>query len=199
MHFRSMERWTALWALGAALLVAGAVLLFVPVVPDGPHHVSVPAPPESTPGSYFLVENISTYSITGSVLVSVSWSSDTPLELNYAICSTHKYNLTRLEEGYTDVTGCQPLFFTIGNLATKGGSLSVSVSSGGAIVVAFNDWFADTPNANLTYTVWTGLTLASPVLFGAGIVSVGLGVVNFQKALKSRPSDQERPERIPPA
>ena len=61
-----MYRWTLLWALGAVLLVAGGALLFVPVVPDEPYSVSVPAAPSGAHGSFFLVENITGYSVTGS-------------------------------------------------------------------------------------------------------------------------------------
>lgn len=179
-----MERWTGLWALGAALLVAAGVFLFVPVVPDGPHTITpavlVSRPPHDV---YFLVENLSDYSITGTVPVSISWTSSAALYMVWAICSNHRYNLTLLEAGSNNVAGCQPWDYGPASGATIW-TFSDNVPNGGAIVVAFDLTQLGPHSVNLTYTIWTGLTLASPVLFGAGVVSIALGVFLFMRALK---------------
>lgn len=154
----------------------------VPVVPDGPHAVTAPAMVNGHPVGYFLVENISGYSISGMVPVSVSWSSGVALYMSAAICSNHDYNLTRLE-AFGSVSGCGSWYSGPASGATSWTD-SESVPNGGSIVMVFSTVQFGPHTMNITYTVWTGLSLASTALFAAGLVSVGLGVFMFMRALK---------------
>jgi len=185
-----MERWTGLWALGAVLLVAGGVFLFVPVVPDGPHAVTAPAIVNGQPVGYFLVENISGYSISGSIPVSVSWSSDVTLYQSWLICSNHDYDRVPQEAFSRNVSDCRS---GGGDPASGATSWTVAgnVPNGGSIIVAFGTVQFGPHAMNITYTVWTGLTLASTALFAAGLVSIGLGVFIFMRATRSETSESK--------
>lgn len=150
--------------LGLALILSGVIVIFVPVVRQGSGSRTLVYPPGDR--YYILTENISGFSITGTIPVTIQWSTNGSVDVVAAACVRYCSNESQLPPGST----------VYQNLLTSG-SFSLNVTNGGSIFVA---WFQQTdhpPTTALTYTVWTGLTAAPPVLLGLGAAVVVLGVV----------------------
>jgi len=113
-----------------------------------------------------LTENISGFSITGSIPVSIPWTSAGEMDVVAAACAHYCSNLSRL-----------PLSSTIYQELLSTGSVSLNVPNGGSIFVAWYLQMDYLHSITLTFTVWTGLTPAPPVLLGLGGPVVVLGAL----------------------
>jgi len=169
--------WSLVWiAVGAVVLIVGAALLYVPVVPQyrSTETVSLQSPDR---GWYFLLENVSGYSITGVVPVLVSFTSSDIVDVEYATCTDVCHNFTQLQQGQR-VAGT----YQIGILTlVTGGSISLNQPNGGSIWVAWGQQESSVSSVNITYSVTTGLTLAGPVLLAAGSAVLLCGVILLLK------------------
>jgi hypothetical protein len=205
-----MKRWIVLWALGAVLLVVGGVLWFVPVVPDGPHTVTPPVL-ETSQRWYWVEDNVTGFSVTGTVPFSLEWSSSAELYLDYAICPSPQSDFTDFFNSSFRIHGCSEFYGLQGSSSEyPGGALSAGVPSGGSVVLA---WALETygpHNVSITYTFWTGLTVAGLALLILGPISIGLGVIALMRARRrqaeewtssptraSAPSSPPSPEKPP--
>ena len=148
--------------LGIVLLMAGAVLLFVPVVPQGSHNETI-ALDSANGGWYQLTENISGFSITGGIPVSVSWTSSGEVYLDAAGCSHYCDNVSQVAN-YMQVEG------------GLSGSISLTQPNGGSIFLAWAQQTDPPTSVNFTYSITTGLTVVGPALLIAGSISLILGV-----------------------
>jgi uncharacterized membrane protein len=158
--------------VGIVLLVLGAVLLFVPLVPQSSQTVSSDS---AVPGEVF---SVSGFSLTGSIPVTISWTSDSPVIVAAATCSGNceSSNVSSVS-GVTTQTGTSG---TINLNQPDGGEVGffvVSESPGG--------------HANATFNVKTALTSVGSILLIVGILVLILGVV-----LRSGPKNP--PASAPP-
>jgi len=177
-----MYPWERLWALGAVLLIAGGVLLFVPAAPDGPHTVTPPVL-ETQQRWYWVEDNVTGFTVTGTVPLTVEWSSSAVLYLDYAICPRPQSNLSGFFNGGYTIAGCSE------NYGLQGSSSdlpSTSVPAGGSVILGWALTQFGPQNVSITYTLWTGLTIAGPVLLTLGPVSVGLGVFVLKRFQRRR-------------
>lgn len=165
-----MERWTKLWVLAIALLSIGALLLFVPTIPNGTHTVT---PAGLASGHWYFYEvNVTAFSVTGSVPFTLYWGSSTQLYLDYAICPTPLSNFTGFFDGSSSQDGCAlsyGLESAPPNPATSNPGLSLSVPPGGSVVLAWGMIQAGPTPISITYTAWTGVTWVSPILLVGGV------------------------------
>ncbi len=181
-----MNRWTGLWAglwaLGAVLLIVGAVLLFVPVVSSGPHTVT---PPDLATQDrwYFVEDNVTGFTVTGNVPLTLDWSASAMLYLDYAICSHPQSNFSDFFRGNFSTADCNEVYGVQGS-STQ--SNSWSVPAGGSVVLAWGLFTYGPHNISITYTFWAGLTIAGPVLLTLGAVSIGLGVITLMWARRPK-------------
>jgi len=164
----------AVWVvLGVVLLVAGAVLLFVPVVPQGSHTETI-AIDSANRGWYQLTENISGVSVTGGIPVSVSWTSSGEVYVDAAGCSHYCDNVSQVAN-YMQVE------------AGLSGSISLTQPNGGSIFLAWAQQSEPPTSINFTYSITTGLTVVGPVLLIAGSISLILGIAMRSKDEILRP------------
>jgi hypothetical protein len=143
--------------------VSGAILFFVPVVPQASHTRTLEFPPGDS--DYFLKENISGFSLTGTIPVIISWSSNGSIDVVASACPHYCSNQSQL-----------PSNSIVYESLVTSGSVYLSVPNGGAIFVAWYQQTDQPPSTALTYTVWTGLTPAGPILLISGSAVVVLGV-----------------------
>jgi hypothetical protein len=189
-----MNRWTGLWAglwaLGAVLLIVGAVLLFVPVVSSGPHTVT---PPDLATQDrwYFVEDNVTGFTVTGNVPLTLDWNASAMLYLDYAICSHPQSNFSDFFRGNFSTADCNEVYGVQGS-STQ--SNSWSVPAGGSVVLAWGLFTYGPHNISITYTFWTGLTIAGPVLLILGLIAIGLGVVTFIMSGKPESSESKPTE-----
>lgn len=150
--------------LGIVLIVIGAVLLFVPVAGQGSQKVDSGS---STP---FEVISVSGFSITGSIPVSISWTSDGPAEVVAAACTAS----CDTSGGVSALTGVVLQTGTSGSFTINqpnGGELAYGVvSTGGGSSV------------NATFTLTTALTTVGSALLIVGIVVLIIGAVLRSKS-----------------
>lgn len=144
--------------VGVILLIIGAVLLFVPVVPQGNETVSTAS---STPYAVFSVGG---FSLTGSIPVSISWtsSSGAAVEVVSAACSSCSTSNATSISGITIQNG-------------SSGSFSLSQPDGGSVLVgAIGSSGSPT---NVTFKITTALTTVGSILVIVGIIVLILGAV----------------------
>jgi len=170
-----MYRWTALWALGAVLLIVGVISLFVPAIPQQSNS-AVLDPRTVTPSQrwYFVEDNVSGYSITGEIPVLVSWNAGADLYLDYSVCASPPSGAASAFYSDEVPPGCNPWVY-----GPHGENYSVSVNqpNGGSILLAWATVSWGPSNVSMSYTIWTPLPFAGPVLLTAGSISIGLGVI----------------------
>jgi hypothetical protein len=154
--------------------LAGVILLFVPSIPQGSQTKTLDV--GAGQGEYLLVENISGFSIIGSVPVFISWTSTGPMDVVAAACPHFCSNESQIDD----------LSSTVFQNLVSAGSISLSPPNGGAIFVGWFQEITNPPSISLTFTVWNYLPLAPPLLLGSGSALVALAVIY-------------RPPYVPPA
>ncbi len=153
--------------LGIVLLVVGAGLLFIPIVPQGGHTETV-AFLSADRGWYQLSENVSGFSITGVVPVSVSWTSSALVDVDAATCSGYCDNVDQVASVMQVEVGTQ-------------GSLYLNQPNGGSIFLAWAQQTFAPASVNITFSIWTDLTIAGPLVLISGSIFLILGVVRGSK------------------
>jgi uncharacterized membrane protein len=165
--------------VGVILLILGAVLLFVPLVPQSNQTVDTSS---SLP---FIAFQVGGYSVTGSIPVAVSWSSPTSVEVVAATCSGTCMNSNASASGITIQSGTSGSFtLNQPNGGTVGiGVLAPSGSSGS--------------NTTVTFKIATALSTVGTLLLVVGILLLIVGVV--VKSKKSAAAASPPALATPPA
>lgn len=148
---------------GIVLVIVGAVLLFVPVVAQGSHTLD-----QSSANSFYLF-SVSGFSITGSIPVSISWSSPSTVVMIAAACSAT-----------CDTGNLAGLSLATGTGTS--GTLTVNQPNGGEVVVGFEPTSGGSSNATATVNVTTALTTVGSILLIVGILILIVGVVLRSKS-----------------
>lgn len=159
--------------LGIALILSGAILIFVPVVPQASHAEILKFPPGNY--DYFLRENISGFSVTGFIPVDIPWNSNGSMDVVAAACVHYCSNQSQLPSSsivYETLVNASAVFLWVPN--------------GGSIFVAWYQQTDHPPSSSLSYTVWTGLTPAGPILLVSGSAGVVLGI-SFRRVDAAKP------------
>lgn len=155
----------AIVVVGIVLAVIGAVLLFVPVVPQANQTVQSGS---STP---YVLFSVTGFSITGSIPVSMSWSSPTSVTILAAACSAHcSANVSQIS-GITSQTGTS-------------GSFTLSQPDGGEVIFGVLSFNTSGSAPTVTLKTSTALTTVGSILLIVGIIVLILGVVVKSKKAK---------------
>lgn len=138
--------------VGVVLLVVGAALLFVPLIPQASQTVTYQKTSYSA--------NLTGYSLTGSVAGSLAWNSNRTIEFLFVTCPT---------------STCSSGAFTLQDQNGTSGTFSFSVPSGGQIVAGI---LSGPPGSSATVKLTlTEPTYGSVLLVGGVLVLVvGLGL-----------------------
>lgn len=149
-------RWT-LVMVGLVLIVIGGVLLFVPVVPQNDQKESV----QFLTGAAY-VENVSGYSITSSIPVAVSWSSNssTKVLVGAGTCSS----------SCSDRRIPGPVTWE----NATGGSFTLNPPNGGGIELVVLGWYGP---STVTFKITSALGTAPTALIVVGAALLVLGFV----------------------
>jgi hypothetical protein len=185
--------WSLVWvALGVVILIVGVAFLYVPVVPQfsSTQTVSLQSPNR---GWYFLLENVSGYSITGVIPVLVSFTSSDLVDVEYATCTDVCHNFTQLQQGQRVAGTYQLGILTL----VTGASISLNQPNGGSIWVAWGQQTTPPTSVNITYSVTTGLTVAGPLLLTAGLAVLVSGIVLLIKQTTLTPRDPDYDRKNP--
>lgn len=150
---------------GVVVIVIGAVLLFVPVVNQGTQTVTVTAPE---------VFQVSGFSITGGIPVSISWTSSVSVEVLAAACSSS------CNTG--SINSLSGLVLQSGT----SGSFTLNQPNGGEVVLGVVTTGGTSGSA--TFTIKTALTTVGSILLILGIIILIVGAV-----LRSRPKATAMP------
>lgn len=170
--------------VGVVLLVIGAVLLFVPLAPQPAQKLDQ----SSTTAPYAFT--VSGFSITGSMPVSVSWTSNTSVLLVAVSCSGScaSANVSTLS-GAVIQTGTS-------------GSFTLSVPDGGTVEIAVGS-VTGSPSST-TVNVTTAETTIGSILLIVGILLLIVGLVLRRKSSKpmaaasAMPAQDSQPPMAPP-
>lgn len=146
---------------GLVILVIGAVLMFVPLVPQASQTTTGSAP--------FAVLSVSGFSITGSIPVAISWSAPTTVIVAAAACSHCSSNVSTVS-GVILQTGTS-------------GSFTLDQPNGGEIAFAAVNSTGG-PSPTVTYKITTALSTVGSVLLIVGIIVLIIGVVLKSKKAK---------------
>ena len=150
--------------VGIVLIVIGAVLLFVPVAGQGSQTVNSGS---STP---FEVISVSGFSITGSIPVSISWTSTGPAEVVAASCTAS-----------CDTSGGVSALAGVVIQSGTSGSFTIGQPNGGEVVYGVIST-GGSSSVNATFSVTTALTTVGSVLLIVGIVILIIGAVLRSKS-----------------
>lgn len=168
--------------VGVVLLVIGAVLLFVPLTPQ-------PAQTLSSSSAAPYEFQVSGFSITGSMPVSVSWTSNTSVILAAVACSgTCSGNVSSLS-GVVLQTGTS-------------GSFTLSVPDGGTVAIVAES--STGGPSSTTVNVTTAQTSIGSILLIVGILLLIVGLVLKRKSSKpmaaspAMPAQDSQPPMAPP-
>ena len=144
---------------GIVLVIIGAALTFVPVVPQGSQTV------RSNSTAPYYAGSISGFSLTGSIPVSVSWTASSDVEIVAVAASC-------------DGAGCSNATQISGATLQSGtsGSFTLDQPDGGSIIMGV----VSTPggsSANATFKITTAVTTVGAILAIVGIILVIVGAV----------------------
>ncbi len=155
--------------VGIVLAVIGAALLFVPVVPQSNETVSSSS---STP---YVIISVGGYSLTGSVPVAVSWSTNgsTSVEVLAGACSATCNGSSSQISDITSQNGTS-------------GSFTLNQPDGGSIIMGVV--YAGSPAVAVTFKITTALSTVGTILVVVGILILILGVVLRRKPKASAAS-----------
>ncbi len=165
-------------AVGIALVVGGALFLVVPLEPLPSQTVSTSA---TIP--YYL-GRVAGFSVTGAIPVSVSWTSDAPVEIFAGACASHCTNAT-----VSSVVAEYGL----------GGSFSLSQPDGGYILLGATPSGAAGSPANVSFRITTALTTVGSILIGVGFVCLLAGLVRRKGPKPPSPSTRPVEPAAPPS
>ena len=150
--------------VGIVLIVIGAVLLFVPVAGQGSQTVNSGS---STP---FELASVSGFSITGSIPISISWTSSGPAEVVAATCSAT-----------CDTSGGVSALGGVVLQTGTSGSFTINQPNGGELVYGVVSTGGSSP-VNATFTLTTALSTVGSALLIVGIVVLIIGAVLRSKS-----------------
>ena len=156
---------------GIVLLIIGAVLLFVPIVQQPDQTVD-------TSGSSFPfgAVQIAGFSLTGSIPVSVTWSSPSAVTVFAATCSS----------GCASASSAS----SIGGIAIQtgtGGTFTLSQPNGGYLVYgALNTSGGGGAGPTVTFKITTALSTIGSVVLVLGILLLIVGLVLKSKSAKTK-------------
>lgn len=163
--------------VGIVLLVVGAVLLFVPVVPQTETANSA----SDTP---YYAASVSGFSLTGSIAVSVSWSTNGTVPVNVLAASASG--------------NCSSASSISGIVSENGtsGSFTLSQPNGGCIVMGV--LYGGSP-VTVTFKITTALSTVGTILIPVGVILLILGAV-LGRSPKSAavPPPMMAPPPVPP-
>ncbi|MCI4352422.1 MAG: AAA family ATPase [Thermoplasmata archaeon] len=149
-----------LLVVGLVLAVVGAVLLFVPVVAQPSQTV------QTTSSTPYVAFTVSGFSLTGSIPVSVSWTSTASVTVLAAACSAQCSGNPSSISGLTTQTGTS-------------GKFTLNQPDGGAVVLgALNVGGAA---AAVTFKVTTALTSIGSILLIVGILLLVVGILRWSR------------------
>jgi uncharacterized membrane protein len=170
--------------VGVVLLVIGAVLLFVPVAPQPSQTMNESS--IETPYAF----QISGFSITGNMPITVSWTSNTSVTLLAVACtgSCNSGNISTLS-GVEVQTGTS-------------GTFNMNVPSGGTVEIGAAP-LTGGPSTT-TVNVTTSETTIGSILLIVGILLLIVGLVLKRKskamsAPPAMPAQESQPPMAPPA
>lgn len=161
--------------VGIVLIILGAVLAFVPIGQIASQDVTSNAPYAAN-----LTGGAIAFSITGTVPLTISWTSSNSTTMIMGACD--KVNL-----GASNISGS----CTNAQITTQtgtSGSWNVNVKPGGAIVAG-----CATSNCKATVTVKAGYTVIGDILLILGIVLLIVGVILKSKPKAAPPMAQPMP------
>jgi hypothetical protein len=143
--------------VGIVLAIIGAALLFVPVLPQSNETAT------SSSVAPFYAGSVSGYSLTGSILVAVTWSTNGNTSVNViaATCSGSCDNVSDVS-GYTSQNGTS-------------GSFTLSQPNGGSVIMGIV-YSGETP-VTVTFKITTTLSTVGTLLVVLGIILLILGLV----------------------
>lgn len=158
--------------VGVVVLIIGAALMFVPLSPQPSQTLTQSS--TSTPYAF----TISGISLTGSIPISVSWTSNTTVLLVAVACSgsCSSGNVSALS-GATIQTGTS-------------GSFTLNVPTGGTVEIAVGTITGSA--SSTTVNVTTALTTVGTILLVVGILLLIVGLV-----LKRKPKGMAQPPAMP--
>jgi hypothetical protein len=145
--------------VGVVLLLVGAVLLFVPVIPQTNEVVS------SSADIPFYAASVSGYSLTGSVPVAVTWTSSASTTVAAAVCSGSCTNTSQIS-GVTYQTGTS-------------GSFTLNQPNGGSIVMGEES--SGNGTVSVTFKITSALSTVGSLLVVVGIIALLVGIVAGRK------------------
>jgi hypothetical protein len=167
--------------LGIVLILIGIVLSYVPVVPEGTHTATVTG--RSSPGIwgfwYQFSENVSGYSVTGVIPVTISWTASAATDADAAACFGYCHNVTQVSS-FMQTEG-----------EGTGGSFSLLQPNGGSIFLALIQQTSPPASDNFSFSITAVLTVAGPLLLTSGTIAIILGGV-------LQPKGDERQPKVPP-
>jgi len=181
-------RWS--WvAVGVVVVLLGAILLYVAIVPQGSETATYSTTGGGAQYSYYRA-NVTGYSLSGTIVVSVSWSSNTstPVQVIAAACSA---SCGGSYQQLSDVT----------NESGTTGSFVLDQPNGGSIVMGILSSEGG-KSASVTFKVTTAAATAATALVVIGIVLIVVGAVLRRKpspAPYAVPSPATRNDSAPAA
>jgi hypothetical protein len=157
--------------VGIVLAIIGAVLLFVPVVPQASQTTTSTVP--------VVLLSVSGFSITGSIPVAVSWNSTTSvIVVGVACTATCNQNVSSLS-GVTLQTGTS-------------GSFTLNQPNGGEIGLAAENSSGSGSPSTVTFKVTTAISTV-----GSALLIVGIIVLIIGAAVKSKKAQVAAPAPMP--
>lgn len=167
---------------GVIVIIVGAVLLFVPVVPQASETV------QSNSSAPYYLGSISGFSLTGSIPISVSWTSTSSVEVIAAAVSCSG-------------SGCTNVSQISGTTAESGtsGSFTLNQPDGGSIIMGIAS-VTGGGTANATFKITTAITTVGSILVIVGILLLIVGLVLKSKrpAPIEAPAQAAEPMSTPP-
>lgn len=170
------------WVIvGVVLVILGAVLLFVPVVPQASETVS------SSSDTPYYVGQVSGFSLTGTIAVSVTWSAPSSVSIVAGACTSACANGSASNSSVTDLT----------LQSGTSGSFTLNQPNGGYIVMGVVS--SNQAPTNATFTITTALATVGTVLVPVGVLVLIVGVIRKKKTAAPAPATTAVPSDAPAA
>jgi uncharacterized membrane protein len=162
----------AIVIVGVILLIIGAVLLFVPLVPQQSTDLSA-----TSPGAEL---NVSGFSIVGSVYFSMSWTSSAAVDFFAGVCSG----------GVSSSGNCSSIGATMTWLNSTSGTWSFTAKPGDSIGFGMvsSILLGGSSNATANVKITASLATVGSILLIVGIILLIVGLVLKKKVPPAPPS-----------